>query len=152
MRFAEDAWNSRDPSAVARAYTPDTQWRNRSEFLRGRDEVEAFLRRKWAAEHEYKLIKQLWAHSGDRIAVTFQYEYRSAADGQYWRAYGNELYVGRPAMRHSQHAERARAHLGDDNREHWQLAAFLSPSLPASDTLSRLGRMWLQGGSSPRTD
>eukprot|EP00793_Prasinoderma_coloniale_P002463 PRCOL_00001945-RA len=91
-RPLKDAWNSRDPSAVARAYTPDTQWRNRSEFLRGRDEVEAFLRRKWAAEHEYKLIKQLWAHSGDRIAVTFQYEYRSAADGQYWRAYGNELW------------------------------------------------------------
>jgi nuclear transport factor 2 (NTF2) superfamily protein len=89
VQAAEDAWNSRDPERVAAAYTPDTVWRNRSEFLSGRAEVTAFLQRKWAAEHEYALRKALWAFSDDRIAVRFQYEWRDDA-GQWWRSYGNE--------------------------------------------------------------
>jgi nuclear transport factor 2 (NTF2) superfamily protein len=89
VRKAEDAWNTRDPQKVSLAYTPDTRWRNRSEFLHGRDEVVAFLTRKWAREHEYRLIKELWAFTGDRIAVRFAYEYRDD-NGQWFRAYGNE--------------------------------------------------------------
>jgi nuclear transport factor 2 (NTF2) superfamily protein len=89
VRAAEDAWNSRDPVRVALAYTPDSQWRNRSEFLEGREAIEAFLTRKWQAEREYRLIKELWAHDGNRIAVRFAYEWRDDA-GQWWRSYGNE--------------------------------------------------------------
>ena len=88
-RMAEDAWNSRDPARVALAYTPDSQWRNRAEFLAGRDQIEAFLTRKWAREHEYRLIKEVWAHAGNRIAVRFAYEYRDDS-GTWFRAYGNE--------------------------------------------------------------
>lgn len=89
VRLAEDAWNSRDPSRVALAYTPDCRWRNRAEFIEGREAIEAFLARKWASELEYRLIKELWAHSGNRIAVRFAYECRNAA-GDWFRAYGNE--------------------------------------------------------------
>jgi nuclear transport factor 2 (NTF2) superfamily protein len=89
VQAAEDAWNTRDPERVAGAYTPDTRWRNRSEFLEGRDEVVAFLRRKWEREQDYALRKSLWAFTGDRIAVRFQYEWHDA-DGQWWRSYGNE--------------------------------------------------------------
>jgi nuclear transport factor 2 (NTF2) superfamily protein len=89
VQAAEDAWNTRDPAKVAAAYTPDTQWRNRSQFLTGRAQVEAFLRDKWDRELEYSLRKSLWAFTDDRIAVRFQYEYRDS-DGQWWRAYGNE--------------------------------------------------------------
>ena len=89
VQAAEDAWNTRDPERVAAAYTPDTRWRNRDEFLEGRDEVVAFLRRKWEREQDYALRKSLWAFSGDRIAVRFQYEWHDA-DGQCWRSYGNE--------------------------------------------------------------
>ena len=89
VQAAEDAWNTRDPERVAAAYTPDTRWRNRDEFLEGREEVVAFLRRKWEREQEYALRKALWAFSDDRIAVRFQYEWRDA-DGQWWRSYGNE--------------------------------------------------------------
>lgn len=89
VRAAEDAWNGRDPARVALAYTPGSQWRNRAEFLTGRDEIEAFLRRKWARELDYRLIKELWAHSGNRIAVRFAYEYRDDS-GNWFRAYGNE--------------------------------------------------------------
>jgi nuclear transport factor 2 (NTF2) superfamily protein len=89
VQAAEDAWNTRDPERVAAAYTPDTRWRNRSEFLEGREEVVAFLRRKWEKEQDYALRKSLWAFSGDRIAVRFQYEWHDA-DGQWWRSYGNE--------------------------------------------------------------
>ena len=88
-RMAEDAWNSRDPVRVSLAYTPDSQWRNRSEFFSGREAIVAFLTRKWAQELDYRLIKEVWAHTGDRIAVRFAYEWRSAA-GQWWRAHGNE--------------------------------------------------------------
>jgi nuclear transport factor 2 (NTF2) superfamily protein len=89
VQLAEDAWNSRDPERVALAYTPDTEWRNRAEFLHGREEVVAFLRRKWAKEHDYRLKKTLWAFTGNRIAVRFEYEFRDDA-GQWWRAHGNE--------------------------------------------------------------
>lgn len=89
VQAAEDAWNTRDALRVASAYTVDTEWRNRSEFLHGRDEVVAFLTRKWAKEHDYRLKKELWAFTADRIAVRFEYEYRDDA-GQWWRAYGNE--------------------------------------------------------------
>jgi nuclear transport factor 2 (NTF2) superfamily protein len=89
VRAAEDAWNRRDPETVALAYTPDSRWRNRSEFLAGRAEIVAFLQRKWARELEYRLIKELWAFTGDRIAVRFAYEWHDA-DGQWYRSYGNE--------------------------------------------------------------
>ncbi|KTT57046.1 50S ribosomal protein L21 [Pseudomonas oryzihabitans] len=89
VRAAEDAWNSRDPAKVALAYTADSRWRNRSDFLQGRAAIEAFLTRKWQREHEYRLIKELWAHDGARIAVRFAYEWRDE-DGQWYRAYGNE--------------------------------------------------------------
>jgi nuclear transport factor 2 (NTF2) superfamily protein len=89
VRKAEDAWNSRDAEKVSLAYTVDSRWRNRSEFLQGREQIVAFLTRKWAAEHDYRLIKELWAFTGDRIAVRFAYEFRNDA-GEWFRAYGNE--------------------------------------------------------------
>jgi nuclear transport factor 2 (NTF2) superfamily protein len=89
VQAAEDAWNTRDPKKVAAAYTTDTRWRNRAEFLTGRDEVEAFLTRKWTTELDYALRKSLWAFGDDRIAVRFQYEWHDAT-GQWWRSYGNE--------------------------------------------------------------
>ncbi|WBO24096.1 nuclear transport factor 2 family protein [Sphingomonas abietis] len=89
VRAAEDGWNSRDPARVALAYTADSRWRNRSEFLSGRAAIVAFLTRKWQAEQDYRLIKQLWAFTDDRIAVRFAYEWRDAAGGWY-RSYGNE--------------------------------------------------------------
>jgi nuclear transport factor 2 (NTF2) superfamily protein len=91
VQAAEDAWNTRDPEKVAGAYTVDSQWRNRSEFVTGRDEIVAFLTRKWARELEYALRKDLWAFTEDRIAVRFQYESRDES-GQWWRSYGNELW------------------------------------------------------------
>ena len=91
VRAAEAAWNTRDPQRVAAAYTPDSVWRNRSEFVQGRGEIEAFLTRKWARELDYVLRKDLWAFTDDRIAVRFQYEWHDAA-GQWWRSYGNELW------------------------------------------------------------
>lgn len=89
VRAAEDAWNGRDPAKVAAAYTPDTIWRNRIEFLRGRAEVEAFLTRKWQAERDYRLVKELWSFDGARIAVRFAYEAHRPG-GRWFRAYGNE--------------------------------------------------------------
>ena len=86
---AEAAWNTRDPDRVVPAYTEDTVWRNRSEFLTGRDAVHAFLVRKWQKELDYVLRKDLWTFAGDRIAVRFQYEWHDAS-GQWWRSYGNE--------------------------------------------------------------
>lgn len=87
--MAENAWNSKDAERVAGAYTPDSQWRNRNEFIKGRDEIVAFLKGKWEREIDYVLRKDLWAFSGNRIAVRFQYEWRNAA-GQWFRSYGNE--------------------------------------------------------------
>lgn len=89
IQMAEDAWNSKDPERVSLAYTKDTEWRNRSEFINGREEVLAFLKRKWANELDYKLKKELWCYHENRIAVRFEYEYRNA-EGQWFRAYGNE--------------------------------------------------------------
>jgi nuclear transport factor 2 (NTF2) superfamily protein len=89
VRLAEDAWNSRDPQRVALAYTPDSVWRNRSEFLAGREAIEAFLVRKWSRELDYRLIKELWACDANRIAVRFAYEWHDDS-GQWFRAYGNE--------------------------------------------------------------
>lgn len=88
-RGAEDAWNSRDPARVAAAYTPDSRWRNRSEFFSGREAIAAFLERKWAREQEYRLIKEVWAFHDDRIAVRFAYEWHDAA-GAWFRSHGNE--------------------------------------------------------------
>ena len=88
-RAAEDAWNSRDPERVAGAYTPDSRWRNRSEFFQGREAIAAFLTRKWARELDYRLIKEVWACSGNRISVRFAYEWRDA-DGAWFRSHGNE--------------------------------------------------------------
>lgn len=91
VQAAEDAWNTRDPERVALAYTPDSQWRNRDVFLRGRAEIVEFLTAKWARELDYALRKSLWSADGDRIAVRFQYECRDTG-GQWWRSYGNELW------------------------------------------------------------
>lgn len=89
VRAAEDGWNSRDPAKVALAYTPDTRWRNRSDFINGRDEVEAFLTAKWKRENQYRLIKELWTFAGNRIAVRFAYEWHDDS-GSWFRSYGNE--------------------------------------------------------------
>ncbi len=89
VRAAEDAWNSRDAARVALAYTPDSRWRNRTEFPVGRAEIEAFLTRKWRRELDYRLIKELWGFRNNRIAVRFAYEYRDDS-GHWFRAYGNE--------------------------------------------------------------
>ena len=89
VRLAEDAWNNRDPERVALAYTEDSQWRNRAEFITGREEIRAFLERKWTRELDYRLIKELWAYTENRIAVRFAYEFHDDS-GQWFRAYGNE--------------------------------------------------------------
>jgi nuclear transport factor 2 (NTF2) superfamily protein len=88
-RMAENAWNGRDPQVVALAYTEDSRWRNRSEFIQGREQIVRFLERKWAKELDYKLIKEVWAYAGNRIAVRFQYEWHDDS-GHYYRSYGNE--------------------------------------------------------------
>jgi uncharacterized protein len=89
VQAAQDAWNTKDPRRVAGAYTPDSVWRNRSEFVHGTDEIVAFLTKKWEREHEYVLRKSLWAFGDNRIAVRFQYEWHDD-EGQWWRSYGNE--------------------------------------------------------------
>lgn len=89
IRMAEDGWNSRNPEKVSLAYTPDCQWRNRAEIFAGRERIVEFLTRKWTRELDYRLIKELWAHQGNRIAVRFAYEYRDDS-GSWFRAYGNE--------------------------------------------------------------
>lgn len=91
VRLAEDAWNTRDPARVALAYTPDSHWRNRAEFLQGRPAIEAFLARKWSRELDYRLIKELWGFRENRMAVRFAYECRDP-EGRWSRAYGNELW------------------------------------------------------------
>jgi uncharacterized protein len=104
IRAAEDAWNSRDPERCAKAYTPDSRWRNRSRFITGTAEIVDFLTRKWERERDYRLIKELWAFGDERIAVRFAYEWRSEA-GQWFRAYGNENWLfdadGLMAERHA---------------------------------------------------
>jgi nuclear transport factor 2 (NTF2) superfamily protein len=91
VRAAEDAWNSRDPERVALSYSIDSQWRNRDEFVQGREQIKVLLRRKWARENEYRLVKELWGFLVNRMAVHFQYEWRDD-NGQWFRAYGNELW------------------------------------------------------------
>ena len=91
VQLAEDAWNTRDPERVALAYSVDSEWRNRTEFLKGRDEIKAFLRRKWAKELDYRLKKTLWGFRDHRIAVSFEYEWHDVS-GQWYRSYGNELW------------------------------------------------------------
>jgi uncharacterized protein len=89
VQAAEDAWNTRDPERVALAYTPDSEWRNRDEFFAGRDAIVEFLRKKWSLELDYRLRKELWCFTDNRISVRFEYESRDA-DGQWWRSHGNE--------------------------------------------------------------
>lgn len=89
IQMAEDAWNSKDPVKVSMAYSIDSEWRNRSQFLKGREEIVSFLKGKWDTEHNYKLKKEYWAHVGNRIAVRFEYEYQNE-NGDWIRAYGNE--------------------------------------------------------------
>ena len=89
VQAAEDGWNTRDPERVALAYTEDTEWRNRAEFLNGREQVKAFLLRKWQRELDYRLRKELWAFTDNRIAVRFEYEWHDES-GQWWRSHGNE--------------------------------------------------------------
>lgn len=103
-RGAEDAWNNRDPQKVSLAYTEDSQWRNRSEIFNGREDIVKFLTRKWSTEHEYRLIKEVWAWEDNRIAVRFAYEWKND-EGQWFRAYGNENWEfdekGLMAVRHA---------------------------------------------------
>ena len=89
VRMAEDGWNTRDPARVSQAYTVDSRWRNRAEFIQGREAIQAFLIRKWSRELDYRLIKELWAHAENRIAVRFAYEWHDDS-GQWYRSYGNE--------------------------------------------------------------
>lgn len=91
VQAAEDGWNSRDPERVALAYTEDSEWRNRTDFLRGRPAIRAFLKQKWERERDYRLKKELWGFRENRIAVRFEYEWRDAA-GQWYRSYGNEMW------------------------------------------------------------
>jgi nuclear transport factor 2 (NTF2) superfamily protein len=120
VRLAEDGWNSRDPQRVSLAYTPNSRWRNRSEFPVGREEIVVFLTRKWLAELEYRLIKELWAFDGNRIAVRFAYEYHNAA-GEWFRAYGNENWefdeLGLMAVRHASINDLAIAE--SERKFHW---------------------------------
>ncbi len=104
VRLAEDGWNSRNPQQVALAYTPESSWRNRSEFVRGRAAIVALLERKWARELDYRLIKELWAFDSHRIAVRFAYEWRDA-DGNWFRSYGNENWeFDDQGLMHTRHA------------------------------------------------
>ena len=119
-RAAEDGWNARDPQRVSLAYTADSRWRNRAEFVTGREAIEAFLKRKWARELDYRLRKNLWAFEGNRIAVRFQYESRDA-DGQWWRSYGNEQWEFDEAglMRRREASINDVAIAEKDRRFHW---------------------------------
>lgn len=121
-RMAEDAWNSRDPEKVSLAYTPDSVWRNRDEFLTGRDAIVIFLTRKWAKELDYRLIKEVWAHNGNRIAVRFAYEWCDLS-GAWFRSYGNENWefdeTGLMARRIASINDRPIA--GNERLFHWPL-------------------------------
>ncbi|AHE55972.1 DUF1348 family protein [Sphingomonas sanxanigenens] len=122
VRLAEDGWNSRNPQQVAQAYTVDSRWRNRAEFVTGREAIEAFLARKWAKELDYRLIKELWAHDGNRIAVRFAYEYRDDS-GTWFRAYGNENWeFGEDGLMRHRHASINEHPIAEaDRRFHWPL-------------------------------
>src|SRR5579862_5276171 len=122
VRMAEDGWNSRDPEKVSLAYTPDSRWRNRSEFLHGRQEIIAFLARKWNSELDYRLIKELWAFDGNRIAVRFAYEYHNHA-GDWFRAYGNENWeFDEKGLMYTRHASINDVPIREEDRKfHWLL-------------------------------
>lgn len=122
VRLAEDGWNGRNPAKVALAYTPDSKWRNRAEFPQGRAEIEEFLIRKWNKELDYRLIKELWAYTDNRIAVRYAYEYRDDS-GNWFRAYGNENWKfdenGFMANRHASINEKPIAEV--ERKFHWPL-------------------------------
>lgn len=104
VRLAEDGWNSRDPARVSLVYTPDSEWRNRAEFVHGREQIVEFLTRKWVKELDYRLIKELWAFTGDRIAVRFAYEWHDDSNNWY-RSYGNENWeFGEDGLMHHRYA------------------------------------------------
>ena len=122
VRAAEDGWNSRDPARVALAYTPDSVWRNRGEFLTGRADIESFLKQKWQRELDYRLIKELWAHDGNRIAVRFAYEWHDRS-GQWYRSYGNENweFEGNGLMRRRIASINDLPIREEDRKFHWSL-------------------------------
>jgi hypothetical protein len=122
VRLAEDGWNSRDPHKVALAYTLDSRWRNRSEFFQGRQPIIDFLTRKWSAELDYRLIKELWAFDRNRIAVRFAYEFHDAA-GEWFRAYGNENWeFDENGFMYTRHASINNLPIQDSERMyHWPL-------------------------------
>ncbi|MCO4881148.1 DUF1348 family protein [Paraburkholderia caribensis] len=122
VRLAEDGWNSRDAAKVALVYSTDTWWRNRAEFVQGREEARAFLERKWSKEFEYRLIKELWAFTDNRIAVRFAYEWRDDA-GNWFRSYGNENWeFGPDGLMHHRHASINDLPIKESERKfHWPL-------------------------------
>ncbi|MFT0858777.1 DUF1348 family protein [Ancylobacter sp. G4_0304] len=122
VRLAEDGWNSRDPAKVSLAYTPDSVWRNRAELVTGREAIVGFLTRKWARELDYRLIKELWAFTGNRIAVRFAYEYHDDS-GNWFRAYGNENWEFDEAglMRHRLASINEHPIAESERRFHWPL-------------------------------
>ena len=135
-RMAEDAWNTRDPARVALVYTPDSRWRNRTEFLQGRAAIEAFLRRKWQRELDYRLIKEVWGFRDDRIAVRFAYEWHDDS-GHWFRSYGNENWEfdehGLMCVRFASINDAPIA--ADERRYHWPLG----PRPSDHPSLSELG-------------
>ncbi|WP_222439660.1 DUF1348 family protein [Alloacidobacterium dinghuense] len=122
VRLAEDGWNTRDPEKVSLAYTVDSRWRNRAEFPIGREQIVAFLTRKWTRELDYRLVKELWAFHGNRIAVRFAYEYRDDS-GNWFRAYGNENWeFDEQGLMHTRHASINELHITEADRKfHWSL-------------------------------
>jgi nuclear transport factor 2 (NTF2) superfamily protein len=122
VRQAEDGWNSRDPDRVSHVYSRDTQWRNRAEFVHGREDVRAFLDRKWRKEFDYRLIKELWAFGGNRIAVRFAYEWRDDA-GNWFRSYGNKNWeFGFDGLMNHRHASINDVPITESERKfHWPL-------------------------------
>ncbi|PXV59018.1 hypothetical protein SAMN04487785_11764 [Dyella jiangningensis] len=122
VRLAEDGWNSRDPARVVLAYSPDTYWRNRAEFIHGREEAQAFLTRKWHRELDYRLIKELWTFAGNRIAVRFAYEWHDDS-GQWYRSYGNENWqFDEHGLMTHRHASINDLRIGESERKyHWPL-------------------------------
>lgn len=136
VRAAEDAWNSRDPYRVAQAYTEDSAWRNRETFIAGREEIRAFLSGKWERELDYRLAKELWAYGDDRIAVRFQYEYRNN-EGQWWRAYGNELWEfdERGLMRRREASINDVRIASAERKFHWDAPGPRPPGHPGIDGL-----------------
>lgn len=123
VRAGENLWNTRDPNRVALGYTPDSRWRNRSSFLHGREQIVEFLTEKWSSERDYRLIKELWAYGDARIAVRFAYEYHDA-DGQWFRAYGNENWeFDANGLMHTRHASINDVVIAETDRLfHWDSA------------------------------